>query len=394
MQELPVIKNLGEYPPNYSNDSVGIVQAAEVCLTCKDLHVDLCFFTKKLGFRLDKIFPADDPAVAEISGHGLRIRLERGNNLAPGTLRLICNDPKSLVEGEMQLQAPNGTHIEIVDANLPLQTPKPKHAFVVNRLQDDSPWIEGRAGMQYRDLIPDRLGGCMIASHIRISQGGPVPDMVHYHTIGFQLIFCYKGWVKVVYEDQGPPFVLKAGDCVIQPPDIRHRVLESSDNLEVVEIAVPAQHVTTVDHELELPTPHFNPERNFGGQKFCRHEVQKAVWNPWRLSGFSFRETGICHATAGLASVQVARYIGNVLAQVTSHTADILFSYVTQGRLTLQVEGQKHHVLSAGDAFVIPPNLKTSLANCSEDLEFLQASLPGNFKTVIHAEVNLSHGIV
>ena len=30
--------------------------------------------------------------------------------------------------------------------------------------------------MHYRDLIPSRLGGSIIASHIRIPDGGPVPD--------------------------------------------------------------------------------------------------------------------------------------------------------------------------------------------------------------------------
>ena len=74
--------------------------------------------------------------------------------------------------------------------------------------------------MLYRDLIPDRLGGsAIVASHIRIAEGGPVGDSVHFHRVGFQLIFCYRGWVEVVYEDQGPPFVLRAGDCVIQEPD-------------------------------------------------------------------------------------------------------------------------------------------------------------------------------
>ena len=72
--------------------------------------------------------------------------------------------------------------------------------------------------MLYRDLVPDRLGGSIIASHISIPDGGPVPDMVHYHTIGFQLIYCYRGWVRLVYEDQGPEFIINAGDCVIQPP--------------------------------------------------------------------------------------------------------------------------------------------------------------------------------
>ena len=37
-------------------------------------------------------------------------------------------------------------------------------------------WVIGRAGMRYRDLIPGRLGGSIIASHIRIPDAGPVPD--------------------------------------------------------------------------------------------------------------------------------------------------------------------------------------------------------------------------
>ena len=88
--------------------------------------------------------------------------------------------------------------------------------------------------MHYRDLVPSRLGGAMIASHIRIPDGGPVPDMVHFHKVGFQLIFCIRGWVDVVYEDQGGPRRLAAGDCFIQPPRIRHRVLEASDGEEAL----------------------------------------------------------------------------------------------------------------------------------------------------------------
>ena len=65
--------------------------------------------------------------------------------------------------------------------------------------------------MHYRDLVPSRLGGAMIASHIRIPDGGPVPDMVHFHKVGFQLIFCVKGWVDVVYEDQGDAIRLIRG---------------------------------------------------------------------------------------------------------------------------------------------------------------------------------------
>ena len=363
------------------------VQAGEVVLPSSDFAADLTFYTEVLGLRLDMIFPADDPSVAVLSGHGLRIRLERGANVAPGVLRLLCLDPATFADGARELTAPNGVRIQIVDASPRLETPRTQHAFVVRRLKDNVPWVIGRAGMRYRDLIPGRLGGSIIASHIRVPDAGPVPDMVHYHTVGFQLIFCYHGWVRLVYEDQGPPFVLRAGDCVIQPPQIRHRVLESSENLQVIEIGVPAEHITTVDHEMDLPTPTLNPGRDFGGQIFCRSEVEKAVWSPWRLQGFEARETGIGAATGGVASVQVARPAGRLSGQVTSHTSDILFTFVMSGSMTLRGEGQDAHALSEGDAYVIPPHMKTELADCSEDLQLLEVSLPADFETHAHADL-------
>jgi len=236
--------------------------------------------------------------------------------------------------------------------------------------------------MHYRDLVPNRLGGAIIASHIRIPDGGPVPDMVHYHTIGFQLIYCYRGWVRLVYEDQGEPFILGAGDCVIQPPEIRHRVLESSDNLEVVEIGVPAEHETTIDHTLELPTPTLNPDRVFNGQRFCHAKVAEATWDAFRLDGFDCRKTGINEATAGVANVVVAKYNGKTGdTQRTVHDCDILFNYVLSGTMTLTNNNNEAFALEAGDAFVIPPDCDTQYSNCSIDLELLEVSLPGVFST-------------
>ena len=240
---------------------------AEIVVPSAGLSGDMPFFTKTLGFRLDKIFPADDPAVAVLSGHGVRIRLDATLDAGPPPpdLRLLVADPGKIAGGRRELTAPNGMRVLFEDRDPPLVTPTTQHSYIVRRLADQAPWVIGRAGMHYRDLIPDRLGGSIIASHIRIPDGGPVPDMVHYHTVGFQLIFCIAGWVDLVYEDQGSEFRLHAGDCVIQPPEIRHRVLFASENIEVVEIGVPAEHVTTIDHEMTLPNGPANPDRLFQG---------------------------------------------------------------------------------------------------------------------------------
>src|SRR5262247_2618122 len=148
----------------------------------------------------------------------------------------------------------------------------PNREFVISRLNaTKDAWYVGRAGMQYRDLIPGRLGGRFIASHIRITHDGETQDYVHYHKALFQVIYCKTGWARLVYEDQGPPFLLEAGDCALQPPEIRHRVLESSAGLEVIEVACPAEYETRADHEMRLPTRELLPERLFGG---ARREIQ------------------------------------------------------------------------------------------------------------------------
>ncbi len=73
-------------------ESEGNVQSVEVCLPSMDLTADISFFTETLGFRLDTIFPADDPSVATVSGFGLTIRLQRGSTIEPGMVRLLCRE--------------------------------------------------------------------------------------------------------------------------------------------------------------------------------------------------------------------------------------------------------------------------------------------------------------
>jgi quercetin dioxygenase-like cupin family protein len=357
---------------------------AEMRLPTQELRDDIPFYTKTLGMKLDMIYPADDPRIGVFSGHGLRLRIERGAPESPGTLRILTEDPEGFAGGARSLTAPNGTKIEIEERHQPIVMPDTVHSFVVRRLKDQAPWIIGRAGMHYRDLVPDRLGGSIIASHIRIPDGGPVPDMVHFHRVGFQLIFCIHGWVDVVYEDQGEKMRLTAGDCFIQPPEIRHRVLEASDNVQVIEIGVPAEHVTEIDHEMTLPTPHYRPDREWQGQRFVYNQAAGADWVPFRLSGFVCRDTTINDNTKGVASVQVVRRAEGAEAGNSpwaSHDTDILFTFVMEGSVTLHGEGRDPYELEAGDAFVIPPGMKTRLSDGSADLELLEVSLPGTFNT-------------
>lgn len=281
--------------------------------TCSDLNAEIDSLIAD-GYRLDMIMPADAPRLAYLS---------RGKKIVE-----LTTDPQS------EIRNPKST---------------------------------GRAGMEYRDLIPDRLAGLLIASHIRIVNGGEVPDYVHYHKLFFQMIYCRGGWVRVVYEDQGPPFTMNSGDCVLQPPEIRHRVLEASDGAEVIEVSSPAVHETWVDHEMLLPTATVNSDREFGGQRFMRHVAADAIWI--EHEGIQYRDTGIAGATKGRADARVMR-----LSAATEFSLDpghTTFVFVLDGDIAV---GDR--TFQRSDSFVIAPERphgKTIAA--VSDSEFLQVTI-------------------
>ena len=362
--------------------------SAVVVLPCTDLAEAMAWFTEQLGFRLDRIAPADDPRRALMSGYGLRFELRRGAADGPGRLRLSCADPRlhcrRLGGGDddggsgWSVRAPNGTIVELVEADPPLVLPPAQQQLVSTTPQekggDDA--VTGRAGMVYRDLIPGRLGGRFIASQIRIEDGGPVPDAVHFHKIRFQLIYCAAGWVRVAYEDQGEPLMMEAGDCVLQPPEIRHRVLESSAGLEVIEVSCPAEHETWLDHELALPTGAVHPERVFGGQRFVHHVAAKMPWTAWRGDGFEQQQTEIGAATHGLATAGTVRCTDPNGSAPLHHDGEFLFLYILCGAITWRCDDRPELRLEQGHSLTVPAGLNSALSQGTADLLLLEVCLP------------------
>ena len=361
--------------------AVDAAARAQVVLGGPELEATVAFF-ERLGFRMLMITPADGPTVAELEGFGMALRLDTEATTGPGRLRLLVDE----VPESPQLTAPNGTVVELVLAGSSLKLPALLPSFVMSRAVDAS-WNIGRAGMAYRDLIPDRQGGRFIASHIHLAEGGPVPDYVHHHHVRFQMIYCYRGWARLVYEDQGPPFRFEAGDCVLQPPHIRHRVLETSAQFDVVEIGCPARHDTRRDHDLTLPTSAQQPDRNFDGQRFVHHRVAEAQWEPWRFDGFAARDIGISAATDALAGVRVVRPEGqgpDGRGAVPDHMHDgeLVFWFVLQGEATLRRDGQDHS-LGPADSAVLPAGGVHGLNDCSAEFELLEVTLPAEPPVVL-----------
>ncbi|MEO7674332.1 MAG: cupin domain-containing protein [Pyrinomonadaceae bacterium] len=290
-----------------------------------DFDKTLDLLTTGFGFRIEMIFPADSPSTAVVSGHGTAIRLD-------------AEEEPTKVE-----------------------TP--------------SEWVIGRAGMQYRDLIPGRFGGRVIASHIRILDGGTVPDYVHFHKIDFQMIYCVRGRIRVVYEDQGGPFWLEPGDCVLQPPEIRHRVLEAEANSEVVEIGMPAAHETWADHDLKLPTEHIKSDKDFRGQRFVRHIAANAVWQRSGNADVLVRDTGISSATGGFANVCVLRTVAVTdLPANHANCREIIFYFVIKGSIQTALNGDFGRELTAGDSILVPRGHESGL-KAAENSEILSVTV-------------------
>jgi mannose-6-phosphate isomerase-like protein (cupin superfamily) len=124
---------------------------------------------------------------------------------------------------------------------------RPKQRIAVSHHREEDFKADGlRAYAHYRDLgIADATHGLAQAHVIRLV--GPCnPEEVsklHYHDVEFQMVYVLKGWVKTYMEGQGET-LMREGSSWTQPPKIRHMILDYSDDVELLEIILPAEFKT------------------------------------------------------------------------------------------------------------------------------------------------------
>jgi quercetin dioxygenase-like cupin family protein len=171
---------------------------------------------------------------------------------------------------------------------------------------------------------------------------------------------------------------MHAGDCVLQPPHIRHRVLECADGLEVIEISSPAEHMTLFDHEMRLPTGRHLPQSGYAGQRFVFHQASGAHWSDEAGTGWTCRDLGISAATDGLASARVLRQpeSGERSTRAAQQDKSFAFAFVLDGSMSLHAGSLAPEALTTGDAFVIPSGMPQTFANCSANWALLQFFAP------------------
>ena len=130
---------------------------------------------------------------------------------------------------------------------VPKKPARPKQRIAISHHREEDFKADGlRAYAKYRDLgIADASHGLAQAHVIRL-QGPCNPAEVsklHFHDVEFQMVYVLKGWVKTYMDGQGET-LMKEGSAWTQPPKIKHMILDYSDDVELLEVILPAEFKT------------------------------------------------------------------------------------------------------------------------------------------------------
>jgi len=124
---------------------------------------------------------------------------------------------------------------------------QPKQRFNVNHFRAEDFRTDGlRSYAQYRDLGMSKATNGLLQAHVirLIPPCDPaVVSKRHYHDVHVQMIYVLKGWIRSEFEGQGE-VTMRAGAAWLQPPRIKHTVLDYSDDCELLEIILPAEFET------------------------------------------------------------------------------------------------------------------------------------------------------
>ena len=121
--------------------------------------------------------------------------------------------------------------------------------FVVSHLKEEDFKTDGlRDYSSYRDLAVAAATNGLAQVHVirMIAPFRPELSVRHHHNVQFQMVYCLKGWFETEFDGAGR-HRLVAGSSWVQPPGIRHTVVGWSDDCELLEILMPAEHETTND---------------------------------------------------------------------------------------------------------------------------------------------------
>ena len=122
-----------------------------------------------------------------------------------------------------------------------------KQKFNVNHFRHEDFEADGlRSYAHYRDLGMSKATNGLLQAHVIRLVPPCDPAVVskrHFHEVDVQMIYVLKGWIKTEFEGQDE-VTMHQGAAWLQPPRIKHTVLDYSDDCELLEIIRPAEFKT------------------------------------------------------------------------------------------------------------------------------------------------------
>jgi mannose-6-phosphate isomerase-like protein (cupin superfamily) len=102
-----------------------------------------------------------------------------------------------------------------------------------------------RADVEYRDLgLAAATGGAVGIKHIRAITPFPQPTGWHWHDMRAHFVYVLRGWIAFRFAGVDGEVRVEAGSGLSQPAGVAHNVVARSDDLELLELNMPAQYGT------------------------------------------------------------------------------------------------------------------------------------------------------
>jgi hypothetical protein len=121
---------------------------------------------------------------------------------------------------------------------------RPKQRIAISHHRDEDFKADGlRAYAHYRDLGVAAASHGLAQAHVIRLIGPCNPAEVsklHLHHVDFQMVYVLKGWIKTYLEGEGE-ILMKQGSAWTQPPRVKHMILDYSDDVELLEVILPAE---------------------------------------------------------------------------------------------------------------------------------------------------------
>ncbi len=102
-----------------------------------------------------------------------------------------------------------------------------------------------RADVEYRDLgLAAATAGAIGAKHIRAIGPLPAPTGWHWHDMTAHFVYVLRGWLTFRFAGVPDEVTVTAGSGLSQPAGVAHNVVARSDDLELIELNMPAAYGT------------------------------------------------------------------------------------------------------------------------------------------------------